>query len=152
MVPDDSMACYGLEYFCFESDGLWNSSNEQLAAMAIEEMKQIGLAKKEDILDTYVVRQKKAYPVYDHAYKTNLEVIRQALESYKGLYLVGRNGMHKYNNQDHSMMTAMLCVKNILAGKELYDLWKVNQDAEYHEEGDGYDETKGRTIPKQSMS
>jgi hypothetical protein len=87
-------------------------------------------------VDGYVVRQPKAYPVYDHEYKDHLNVIRTALKEYKGLYLVGRNGMHKYNNQDHSMMTAMLAAKNIIAGTEVYDLWDVNEDAEYHEGGD----------------
>lgn len=136
MVPDQTMACYGLEYFCFEGDGLWASSNEDLIALGTQEIHQIGLAHPSTIVDGYVVRQPKAYPVYDQFYKAELEKIRVALSNYKGLYLVGRNGMHKYNNQDHSMMTAMLAAKNIIAGKELYDLWKVNEDAEYHEGGD----------------
>ncbi len=134
MVPDETMACYGLEYFCFEKDGMWNSSDETLINMASTEFEQIGLGKKNDAVDGYVVRQAKAYPVYDNNYKENVEVIIEDIKNYKGLYLVGRNGMHKYNNQDHSMMTAMLAVKNILAGKEIYNLWNVNQDAEYHEE------------------
>jgi protoporphyrinogen oxidase len=84
-----------------------------------------------------VVRQKKAYPVYDDDYADHVATIRNELETrYPNLHLVGRNGMHKYNNQDHAMMTAMLCVKNILAGAPVYDLWRVNQDAEYHEAGD----------------
>jgi len=83
-----------------------------------------------------VVRQAKAYPVYDDSYRDNMAMVRLDLEtSYPTLHLVGRNGMHKYNNQDHAMMTAMLCVENILAGQPVYDLWRVNQDAEYHEEG-----------------
>jgi protoporphyrinogen oxidase len=136
MVPDPEMACYGLEYFCFEGDGLWTSSNEDLIALGTKEIDQIGLTKPSAIVDGYVVRQPKAYPVYDHEYKDHLNVIRTALKEYKGLYLVGRNGMHKYNNQDHSMMTAMLAAKNIIAGTEVYDLWDVNEDAEYHEGGD----------------
>jgi hypothetical protein len=87
-------------------------------------------------MDGYVVRQKKAYPVYDHLYKQHIETVKKGLEKYTGLYLVGRNGMHKYNNQDHSMMTAMLAAKNIIAGKDLFDVWKVNQDAEYLEAGE----------------
>jgi len=95
-----------------------------------------------------VVRQKKAYPVYDDDYATHVETIRQELETrYPNLHLVGRNGMHKYNNQDHAMMTAMLCVENILADSRLYDLWQVNQDAEYHEDGaPAEEETTGTAL------
>jgi protoporphyrinogen oxidase len=134
MVPDPKMACYGLEYFCFEGDGLWTSPDEDLIDRAKREMAQIGLLDPEDVVDGCVVRQTKAYPVYDHGYAENVDVVRRELaERFPSLHLVGRNGMHKYNNQDHAMMTSMLCVKNILAGKNLYDLWAVNQDAEYHE-------------------
>ncbi len=142
MVPDEKMACYGLEYFCFEGDGMWNKSDEALIALGKKEIEQIGLTKQKDVEDGYVVRQPKAYPVYDRDYKMNVDEIRKALKAYPGLYLVGRNGMHKYNNQDHSMMTAMLAVKNIIAGKELYDVWAVNEDAEYHEGGNRGTETK----------
>ncbi|OIQ93233.1 UDP-galactopyranose mutase [mine drainage metagenome] len=135
MVPDQNMACYGLEYFCFEGDGMWTSSNDDLIALAKKEIEEIGLTKQSAVVDGYVVRQPKAYPVYDHSYKANVDAVREALKDYPGLYLVGRNGMHKYNNQDHSMMTAMLAAKNIIAGNELYDLWNVNEDAEYHEGG-----------------
>jgi len=150
MVPDPNMACYGLEYFCFEGDGLWTSSNEDLIKLGTKEINQIGLTKPEAVVDGYVVRQPKAYPVYDHEYKDHLEVVREAIKDYKGLYLVGRNGMHKYNNQDHSMMTAMLAAKNIIAGKELYDLWEVNEDAEYHEGGDrgAASGIVGRAVPE----
>jgi protoporphyrinogen oxidase len=136
MVPDETMACYGLEYFCFEGDGMWNSTNEALIALGKKEIEQIGLTKQQAVVDGYVVRQPKAYPVYDQTYKKNVDEIRVALQAYPGLYLVGRNGMHKYNNQDHSMMTAMLAVKNIVAGEDIYDLWNVNEDAEYHEGGE----------------
>ena len=135
MVPDASMACYGLEYFCFEGDRLWTSKNEDLINLGKKEIEEIGLTKGVNVVDGYVVRQPKAYPVYDHSYKENVDAVREALKNYPGLYLVGRNGMHKYNNQDHSMMTAMLAAKNIIAGNELYDLWNVNEDAEYHEGG-----------------
>jgi protoporphyrinogen oxidase len=149
MVPDPSMACYGLEYFCFEGDGLWTSSNEDLIALGKKEISQIGLTNENSVIDGYVVRQPKAYPVYDHDYKEHLLDIREGLESYPGLYLVGRNGMHKYNNQDHSMMTAMLAAKNIIAGSQLYDVWDVNEDAEYHEGGDRGAESGivGRAVP-----
>lgn len=136
MVPDPSMACYGLEYFCFEGDGLWTSSDHALIELAKKEIEQIGLTKPSAVVDGYVVRQPKAYPVYDQEYKERVDAVRDTLKDYPGLYLVGRNGMHKYNNQDHSMMTAMLAAKNIIAGKELYDLWDVNEDAEYHEGGE----------------
>ncbi|MCW3090349.1 MAG: FAD-dependent oxidoreductase [Ferruginibacter sp.] len=148
MVPDPSMACYGLEYFCFEGDGMWTSSNETLIELGKKEIEQIGLAQASEITDGYVVRQKKAYPVYDHFYAAHIETIKTGLEDYKGLYLMGRNGMHKYNNQDHSMMTAMLAAKNIIAGEELYDLWNVNQDAEYHESGNRGAHEGGRLVPE----
>src|SRR5881409_3573231 len=143
MVPDSDKVCYGLEYFCFEHDGLWDSSDTDLIELAKRELIQIGLAKEGDLVDGCVVRQKKAYPVYDDDYARHVTTIRQELESrYPNLHLVGRNGMHKYNNQDHAMMTAMLCVENILADAKLYDLWQVNADAEYHEQGDEVSDEK----------
>ena len=142
MVPDPSLNCYGLEYFCFEGDGLWTASDVELIALAKKELAQIGLAKEEDVIDGCVVRQPKAYPVYDDDYATHVETIRKELsEHYPNLHLIGRNGMHKYNNQDHAMMTAMLCVENIKAGRPVYDLWHVNQDAEYHEAGNAGNQT-----------
>jgi protoporphyrinogen oxidase len=136
MVPDPDKACYGLEYFCFEHDGIWDSSDADLIELAQKELIQIGLAQAGDVIDGCVVRQKKAYPVYDDDYAQHVATIREEIEErYPNLHLVGRNGMHKYNNQDHAMMTAMLCVENILAGARLYDLWQVNGDAEYHEAG-----------------
>ena len=136
MVPAPDKVCYGLEYFCFEHDGLWDSSDTDLIELARRELIQIGLAREGDFVDGCVVRQKKAYPVYDDDYARHVATIRQELDDrYPNLHLVGRNGMHKYNNQDHAMMTAMLCVENILADAKLYDLWQVNGDAEYHEAG-----------------
>jgi len=148
MVPDQDKACYGLEYFCFEHDGVWDAKDEDLIKQAERELLQIGLAKPGDVLDGTVVRQKKAYPVYDDDYATHVETIREELESrYPNLHLVGRNGMHKYNNQDHAMMTAMLCAENILADTKLYDLWDVNSDAEYHEAGEAAaEETRGTAL------
>jgi len=137
MVPDERFACLGLEYFCFEGDGLWTATDEELFALAKRELAHVGLAQPHEVVDGHVVRQKKAYPVYDESYKLNVEIIRHEIETcWPGLHLVGRNGMHKYNNQDHAMMTAMLTVKNILAGETLYDVWNVNEDAEYHEGGE----------------
>jgi protoporphyrinogen oxidase len=148
MVPEPDKVCYGLEYFCFEGDGLWDSSDTDLIELARRELIQIGLAKEGDFIDGCVVRQKKAYPVYDDDYARHVATIRQELETrYPNLHLVGRNGMHKYNNQDHAMMTAMLCVENILADAKLYDLWQVNSDAEYHEQGPAAaEETNGSAL------
>ena len=132
MVPDPEKTCLGLEYFCFEGDGLWTMDDQDLVELAKQELETIGLSKKEDIQDGSVVRMPKAYPVYDSTYLESLRIIREYLEQFPNLQLVGRNGMHKYNNQDHSMLTAMLAVKNILGGN--YDLWEVNAEQEYHEE------------------
>jgi protoporphyrinogen oxidase len=130
------MTCLGLEYFCFEGDGLWTMSDEDLIALAKREVEKVGLIAASDVVDGCVVRQPKAYPVYDDAYQDHMKTIRLDLEqSYPSLHLVGRNGMHKYNNQDHAMMTAMLVARNILAGERIYDIWQVNEDAEYHEAG-----------------
>ncbi len=148
MVPGPDKVCYGLEYFCFEHDGLWNSSDSDLIELAKRELIQIGLAKQGDFIDGCVVRQKKAYPVYDDDYAWHVATVREELDHrYPNLHLVGRNGMHKYNNQDHAMMTAMLCVENILADTRLYDLWQVNSDAEYHEAGPAAaEETSGAAL------
>jgi len=152
MVPDPSLACYGLEYFCFEGDGLWSSSDADLVALASRELASLGLVATGDVLDGHVVRQPKAYPVYDDDYARHVETIRSELAArFPGLHLVGRNGMHKYNNQDHAMMTAMLTARNILAGEQLFDVWNVNQDAEYHEAGDRgahVTDTTGRLVPR----
>jgi protoporphyrinogen oxidase len=135
MVPE-GMSCLGLEYFCFEGDGLWNAPDDELVALAKQEIAKIGLIAESDVVDACVVRQPKAYPVYDEDYRQNVAVVRRDLEGlYPTLHMVGRNGMHKYNNQDHAMMTAMLTAKNILAGARVYDIWNVNEDAEYHEAG-----------------
>jgi protoporphyrinogen oxidase len=136
MVPDTAYSSYGLEYFCFEGDGLWTSSDGALIELAKREIQTVSLASTADVVDGCVIRQPKAYPVYDDAYQQHVNTIRHALdENCPTLHLVGRNGMHKYNNQDHAMMTAMLTAKNILAGERRYDVWAVNQDAEYHEAG-----------------
>jgi protoporphyrinogen oxidase len=150
MVPDPAFCCYGLEYFCFEGDGLWNMADGDLIQLAKSELEKIGLAKAADVEDGCVIRQRKAYPVYDDQYATHVETLRRVVEEqYPNLHLVGRNGMHKYNNQDHAMMTAMLTAKNILAGKPQWDVWLVNQDAEYHEAGSAGSESAGglRLVP-----
>ena len=137
MVPDEDMACVGLEYFCCEGDGLWSMADEDLVALATDEMEILGLVDRAKVKSGAVVRQEKAYPVYDEDYAANVDAMRSELEAkHPTLHLVGRNGMHRYNNQDHAMMTAMLTVENILAGTRVYDTWCVNEDAEYHEAGD----------------
>lgn len=142
MVPDENIACVGLEYFCFENDGLWSSSDEDLVELAKKEMAILGLCKPEDVIGGAVVRQEKAYPVYDDSYEENVETMRTDLETrFPTLHMVGRNGMHRYNNQDHAMMTAMLTVENIEAGTRKWNVWNVNEDAEYHEAGDEGAET-----------
>jgi protoporphyrinogen oxidase len=136
LVPHEGYACLGLEYFCFEGDGLWSADDADLVELAKREIGKIGLIAPEDVVDACVVRQPKAYPVYDEFYADQVRTVQLDLEStYPTLHLVGRNGMHRYNNQDHAMMTAMLTVKNILAGRRVYNVWAVNEDAEYTEAG-----------------
>jgi protoporphyrinogen oxidase len=134
MVPDAAHTCYGMEYFCFDGDAVWHMPDSELLETGRRELVLLGLAAAVDILDGCVVRQENAYPVYDQGYDRRVDIIRKELKaSYPGLHPVGRNGMHRYNNQDHSMMTAMLTARNILAQRNIYDIWQVNQDAEYHE-------------------
>ena len=148
MVPTPDQSCYGMEYFCFEGDGLWASEDADLVKRATRELVQLGLARPDDVTDGFVVRQEKAYPIYDDGYVEKVKTIRRFLESAcPGLYPVGRNGLHNYNSQDHSMMTAMLTVENIVCGEARYDVWKVNQDAEYAEEYRESDDG-GRLIPR----
>ncbi|MBN8612003.1 MAG: NAD(P)/FAD-dependent oxidoreductase [Deltaproteobacteria bacterium] len=153
MIPDPKTSCYGLEYFCFEGDGLWSAKDEDLVALAKKELEQLGLCKQSDVFDGCVVRQPKAYPVYDDVYQKHVDAVAKGLgESFPDLHFVGRNGMHRYNNQDHSMMTAMLTVENIASGTQKFDPWRVNQDAEYIEAGRSGEEqliqAGGRSIPR----
>ena len=133
MVPDPQKSCLGLEYFCFEGDGLWTTPDEELVRLGTREVAQIGLLGDGVVIDGTVVRMPKAYPVYDEGYEAAVEEVRKYLAQFSNLQVAGRNGMHKYNNQDHSMVTAILAVDN-LAGQH-HDTWSVNQDDEYHEEG-----------------
>lgn len=140
MVPDPEKTCLGLEYFCFEGDGLWTMPDLDLVELGKKELGILGLVDPADVVDGSVVRMPKAYPVYDGGYAEALRVVREFLNDIPNLQLVGRNGMHKYNNQDHSMLTAMLAVKNILGAN--YDLWQVNAEQEYHEEVTDRDKTE----------
>jgi protoporphyrinogen oxidase len=133
MVPDPETTCLGLEYFCFEGDGLWRTPDDELIQLAKRELGQLGLIDPAQVFDGTVLRIEKAYPIYDSSYRRGVAAVRRFLETVPNLQLVGRNGMHRYNNQDHSMLTAMLAVRNILGAH--YDLWQVNVDADYHEEG-----------------
>jgi protoporphyrinogen oxidase len=154
MIPDQVSTCLGLEYFCFEGDGLWSASDDDLVRLAKAEISKIGLMRSEDVIDACVVRQAKAYPVYDDAYAQHVQDIRTDLTTnYPNLHLVGRNGMHKYNNQDHAMMTGLLTSLNIQAGVCVYDVWQVNEDADYGEAGiSGVQEAlrSERLVPKKA--
>ncbi|GAB4385727.1 MAG: NAD(P)/FAD-dependent oxidoreductase [Elainellaceae cyanobacterium] len=133
MVPDDSKTCLGMEYFCSEGDKLWGMSDKQLIELASREAVALGLGVESgDVEDGVVIRQRKAYPVYDGEYRKHLQVIQDYLKTFENLQTVGRNGMHRYNNQDHSMLTGMLAAKNILG--EDHDLWNVNTERSYYEE------------------
>src|SRR4029077_13619559 len=149
MVPDQRKTCLGLEYFCFEGDGMWTSDDATLIKLATKELAQLGVCTPDQVSDGVVVRQPKAYPVYDDAYQAHVDVVREYLSTQlSNLHLVGRNGMHKYNNQDHSMMTALLVAKNIATGSS-YDPWKVNADAVYHEDVHvGERDLSGRQVPQ----
>jgi protoporphyrinogen oxidase len=132
MVPDPNKTCLGMEYFCNEKDALWELSDQELIELATQEVAQLGLVKAAAVEDGTVIRQRKAYPVYDRDYYQHLEVIRHYLDKFENLQTIGRNGMHRYNNQDHSMLTGLLAAKNILGEK--HDLWDINTERSYHEE------------------
>jgi protoporphyrinogen oxidase len=137
LVPDPELNCLGLEYFCFSGDGLWESDDGALIRLADEELIQLGLVTPGHVIDGTVIRQPRAYPVYDENYEDRIGLFRDWLErSMPGLHLVGRNGMHKYNNQDHAMMTGLLTAENILGAEPRWNVWQVNQDAQYHEVGE----------------
>jgi protoporphyrinogen oxidase len=151
MIPEKGVTCLGLEYFCFEGDGLWTMADEDLIELGKKELQQLNLVQSSEIFDGAVVRMPKAYPVYDDSYQASVETIRQELESLTNLEVAGRNGMHKYNNQDHSMMTALLAARNLMGAD--YNVWNVNTDAEYHEAGESGAESKdpdqaGRLVPQ----
>jgi len=133
MVPDPDTACVGMEYFCFKGDELWNSADEDLVAKASRELEALGLAKASQVRRGYVVRVPKAYPMYDAEYAERVETIRSWLDPLEGFIQVGRNGLHRYNNSDHSMLSAMRAVDNMLRGAD-HDIWAVNVESAYHEE------------------
>ena len=133
MVPANGTTCLGLEYFCFEGDDLWDATDERLVELAASELRRLGLAAEERIERGYVERVPRAYPVYDERYAERLLAVRRWLDGLENLQQVGRNGLHRYNNSDHSMLTAIRAVDNVVAGAR-HDLWSVNADNAYHEE------------------
>ncbi len=133
MVPDASKSSLGLEYFCTEGDALWNTPDARLVELAARELEAIGLASRAEIEDGCVFRVPKAYPVYDASYRAYMARVREFVDGLENFQTVGRNGLHRYNNQDHAMLTGILAVRNLLLG-ERHDLWEVNTEAEYHEE------------------
>lgn len=143
LVSDPSKVWIGLEYFCYDTDPLWSKTDEEIARFAINEVEHIGILRADEVRDSCVIRVPKTYPAYFGTYDRFDEIVRY-MERYENLFLVGRNGMHKYNNQDHSMLTAMLAVENILSDrKDKQNLWQVNTEQEYHEE-----KKEPETIPK----
>jgi protoporphyrinogen oxidase len=143
MVADPANVWLGLEYFCNESDELWKLSNERMIALAKEELSKIGIIDSAQVIDATVLRMEKTYPAYFGTYDRFPE-IREHVDRYENLFLIGRNGMHRYNNQDHSMLTAMMAVDNIAAGKtDKAGLWEVNTEMDYHEEKTGQEEKAG---------
>ena len=140
----EGKTCLGLEYFVNIGDELWNMEDEKLISLATDELEQLSLIKKDSALEGYVVRMPKAYPVYDLNYSKNIKNIADWLsKEHEGIYPIGRNGMHRYNNQDHSMMTAVKSVRNIVLN-EVNDIWKINVEEDYHEEI-----STGRSAPVQ---
>jgi protoporphyrinogen oxidase len=132
MVPDQSRTSIGMEYFCNENDRTWKMSDKALVDMATREMAEMGFVPASGVIDSYVVRQSHAYPVYDATYKQNLQTIRNYLDNFNNLQTIGRSGMHRYNNMDHSMQTGILAAKNCCG--EHHDLWAVNEEKSYLEE------------------
>jgi len=132
MVPDQSRTSIGMEYFCNENDPTWNMSDHELIEFAQREMAELGFGPASQVIDSYVVRQSYAYPVYDSTYEKNLLNIRKYLDSFRNLQTIGRSGMHRYNNMDHSMQTGILAAKNCCG--ERHDLWTVNEEKSYLEE------------------
>jgi protoporphyrinogen oxidase len=133
MVKDENTVWAGLEYFCTEGDELWSRGDNEFIKFAIDELAKIGIIDKEDVLDSVIIRMPKTYPAYFGSYD-ELDAVKNYVDKFENLFLIGRNGMHRYNNQDHSMLTAMTAVDNIAAGVKTKDnIWAVNTEQEYHE-------------------
>ncbi len=133
MVADPGNVWIGLEYFCYEGDALWRKSDAELIELAKQELQSMDVLDRPDVLDATVIRMPKTYPAYFGSYNRFPEIVNWA-NGFENLFLIGRNGMHKYNNQDHSMLTAMVTVDNILAGRAAVNVWELNTEQDYHEE------------------
>jgi protoporphyrinogen oxidase len=133
MVPDPERTCVGLEYFCFEGDDLWRRTDAELVELGTRELEAVGLVERGRVERGWVVRVPKAYPIYDAEYAERVATIRAWLERLEGFQQIGRNGLHRYNNSDHSMLTALRAVENVLDGTD-HDIWAVNAESVYHEE------------------
>ena len=133
LVRDENTVWIGLEYFCNEGDELWSKSDKEFISFAIDELAQIKVIDKHDVLDSFIMRMPKTYPAYFGSYE-QFNIIREYLDTFENLFLIGRNGMHRYNNQDHSMLTAMTAVENIVNNVKSKDnIWDINTEEEYHE-------------------
>lgn len=141
MVPDPSMTALGLEYFLWDTDKEWNWPDEQLIELGIRECGILGLVRPDEIRDSTVVRAEKAYPVYDHEYRRLLGIIRDYLAHFENFQTIGRNGLHRYNNMDHSMLTGIYAAQNLLGAR--HDVWSVNTEQRYHEAGGGSENKLG---------
>jgi hypothetical protein len=146
MVPDPATTALGLEYFVHEGDDLWSAADDQLLERGVREMEHLGLVRRSDVRGGTVVRMRKAYPLYDPEYAGAVATIRQHLARISNLPTIGRNGQHRYNNQDHSMVTGLLAAR-VVAGED-HDVWDVNVDSEYHEAGKGASAGGERAMPE----
>lgn len=150
MVPNQNMTALGLEYFLWDYDPEWHWPDSELIELGIRECTRLGLIQPGEVRDGTVVRAEKAYPVYDHDYQHLVEIIRNYLAHFENLQTIGRNGLHRYNNMDHSMLTGIYAARNVVGGFEPLDVWAVNTEKNYHEEnGDGTAQQSGdRMVPK----
>ncbi len=133
MVPEKGKSSLGLEYFCNEGDAIWSMEDDELVELAKQEMKELGLLQVDDVIDGCVFRVEKSYPVYDATYREHLQVLREFVEGFENLQTIGRNGLHRYNNQDHAMLTGIIAAGNVINDTN-NDVWSVNEDKRYHEE------------------
>lgn len=149
MLPNQDTASIGMEYFCHEGDELWSMSDDDLRDLAARELDQLGLASASSVIGAAVIRQPKAYPVYDGDYRASLDVVQEWLSGFENMQTVGRNGLHRYNNQDHSMLSAIYAARNILGSD--YDVWEVNVDRSYHEEFETPEAARRRNLSAQQL-
>jgi len=134
MVADIDKVWIGLEYFCNEGDELWEKNDNEFIRFAIDELHSIDIIDRNDVLDSTIIRMPKTYPAYFGTY-AQFDLIKEFTDKFENMFLIGRNGMHRYNNQDHSMLTAITAVHNIVTGeKTKINIWNINTEEEYHEE------------------